>query len=78
MNERVKEELITLEYDKKSYTKRFEEAKIELIEIIKKAEPKDIIELERKYCAFDSIKKYAEELNEIEVKLRTINYIIGE
>jgi hypothetical protein len=78
MNERVKEELITLNYDKEEYTEKLRQAKVEVIKIIEKSNTTDIIELESKYCAFTDMKRYAQKLNEIEVKLRTIKYIIGE
>jgi hypothetical protein len=76
MDNRVKEELITLEYNKKKYTEKLEEAKAEVIKIIEKAKAIDIIDLELKYCAFNDLKRYAQELHEIDVKLRTINYVV--
>jgi hypothetical protein len=77
MDNKVKEELIVLKHDKEEYTEKLRQAKVEVIKIIERAEEMDIIELESKYCSFTDMKRYAQKLNDINVKLRTINYIIG-
>jgi hypothetical protein len=59
INEKIEEELISLNYDKKEALQKFEEAKKELVNIITKADAKTINELEEKYQVATDIKRYA-------------------
>lgn len=78
IREKIEEELISLNYDKKEALQRFEEAKKELINIITRADAKTISELEEKYQVATDIKRYAKRIEIIDAKLRVYEYLKEE
>ena len=77
MNGRIKGELNLLKHNRKEYQQKFDEAKKQFIELITKGTPETVLKMEE-YCSYTDIKRYASEINIIDAKIRTINFIVNE
>jgi predicted choloylglycine hydrolase len=78
MEEKIKEELLQIKYEKKNLMERFENAKKDIVEIYQKANPQMVCELEEKYQVFTDIKRYAYQIEILNAKLRVFDYLTDE
>ena len=72
--DKITEERLTINSDKKRLTEWFERAKENVIELISKGTPETITKLED-YTEYGNMRRYAMELEIVNAKLRVINYI---
>lgn len=77
IQEKINDEMRSINYERKNLIERFEEAKDKMIKLIQKATPTVIFELEH-YQVITDIKRYASEIEILDAKLRVYNYLTDE